>query len=735
MTCCTTAAPPDSTTLRTANGATSTLDLIVPDVHCAGCISRIEGAVQALDGVIAARLNLTTRRLNVQYVDQSTEGQIVGAVEGQGYECRRFDAVEAGATAEDREGRELLRALAIAGFAAANVMLLSVSVWSGAEGATRDLFHWISALIALPTIALAGQPFFRSAWRALRQLQLNMEVPISLAVILAGFLSVKATIEGGDEAFFDAAVMLLFFLLVGRYLDHRVRARARSAVSQLLTLWSAEATRVTAAGNECIPIEQIEAGDVISVAAGERIPVDGLVLQGEGSIDCSIVTGEADPVVVREDSAVRAGTLCLTHPLTIRATAVGPDTFLSQVVSLMEDAERSRGRHVRLADRAARIYAPAVHLAAALTFAGWMIAGSSWGEALWIAVSVLIITCPCALGLAVPAVQVVASGVLFRAGILLKDGSALERLAEIDCVALDKTGTITLGRPHIVNSDLSPDDFSMAASLARHSRHPLAKAVAGSGEGSNSLSAIEEHPGQGLSAICNGQAMRLGNRRFAGSGANNVSEGSEVWLTVADECRGRVTLQDRLRSDTRRTITYLRDQGLDPTLLSGDNNRSVEAAASAAGFEHWKAELMPADKVATLNAMKTQGRRPLMIGDGINDGPALAAAHVSIAPASASDVGRAAADLVFTGESLGAVVTARKVAVHARQLIMQNFGLALGYNIIAVPIAVLGGASPLVAAIAMSSSSIVVTLNALRLRWQSEQLRNGNVPHLQERPA
>ncbi|WP_417519432.1 heavy metal translocating P-type ATPase [Minwuia sp.] len=724
--------------MRDLSGALQSLDLLVPGVHCAGCISRVEGAVLALEGVSSARLNLTTRRLSVRHADALRPERIIAAVEGQGYDCRRFDAAEAGAAMQDREGRTLLRALAVAGFAAGNVMLLSVSVWSGADGATRDLFHWISALIALPAIAVAGQPFFRSAWQALRQRHLNMDVPISLAVILAAILSLDATVKGGEEAFFDAAVMLLFFLLVGRYLDHRVRARARSAVSQLLSLWSSEATRLVGGETERVAIEQIAEGDLLLVSAGERMPVDGIVERGTGDLDCAIVTGEAEPVTVVPGDAVRAGTQTLTHPLTIRATAVGEDTFLAQVVRLMEGAERSRGRHVRLADRAARIYAPAVHLVAALTFAGWMLAGATWGEALWIAVSVLIITCPCALGLAVPAVQVVASGALFRAGILLKDGAALERLAEADRAAFDKTGTVTMGQPRVTGSDLQPPQMELAAALARHSRHPLAVALASfaSQDIDPGITGIVEHPGQGLSGVHEGMTLRLGKPSFVGVPDPGEAGGSELWFAMKGTVCGRVTLEDALRPDAVETIGLLERAGLDPVLLSGDNAGAVARTARQAGFAHWQSALEPADKIAALDALKAAGHRPVMVGDGINDAPALAAAHVSIAPASASDVGRAAADLVFTGDSLAAVATARHIATGARRLIIQNFGLALGYNLIAIPIAVLGGASPLVAAIAMSSSSIVVTLNALRLRWRVKtKAASAPAATLKEMPA
>lgn len=718
MSCCGTAILPEASPSPSVASGDRVIDLIVPDVRCAGCISKIENGLAGRAGIAEARLNLTTRRLRVTLDGTGSEAEVTAAVEAMGYACRRFDAAANGATVEDREGRKLLSALAVAGFAAGNVMLLSVSVWSGAEGATRDLFHWISALIALPAIAIAGQPFFGSAWRALRARSLNMDVPISLAVILAGLLSLNAVANHGEEAFFDAAVMLLFFLLVGRYLDHRVRARARSAVSHLLSLWSTDATRVRGDRTERVAIEAVEVDDLVLVLAGERIPVDGVIVTGTGDVDQAIVTGESEPVSVGPGHRLQAGAMNLSSPLTLRVTAVGSDTWLAQVVRLMEQAESGKGRHVRLADRAARIYAPAVHLAAALTFAGWLVAGAAWGEALWIAVSVLIITCPCALGLAVPAVQVVASGVLFREGILVKDGGALERLAEADRAVFDKTGTLTTGQPEVVSHSIPDELAPVAASLARHSRHPLAYAFAcHMGEvGTVPLTDIAEHPGGGLQALWLGREIRFGSRAFTGAKTGEAPEGSEICFAMEGATMGKVTLVDSLRPGAGSVVAGLSASGMKPVLLSGDNEAAVARAARAADFREWHSGVRPEGKIAVLEAMKREGYRPLMIGDGINDGPALAAAHVSMAPAEASDVGRAAADLVFTGEGLAAVPRALDVARRARRLVLQNFAIAGVYNAVAIPVAVMGGVSPLVAALAMSGSSVVVTLNALRLR-------------------
>ncbi|MEC9347038.1 MAG: heavy metal translocating P-type ATPase [Pseudomonadota bacterium] len=698
-------------------------DFVVPGIHCAGCIRTIEQGLARVPGVVSARVNFSTRRVAVDHDAAVIDAEGVGAaLVALGYEARGFDPAQAGDMGEDVRGRDLLRALAVAGFAAGNVMLLSVSVWSGADEATRALFHWISAMIALPALVFAGRPFFRSAVTALRHGRLNMDVPIALAVILAGAMSLHATITDRGDAYFDAAMSLLFFLLIGRVLDHMMRARARSAVTQLMSLWATDATVLEADGSSRrVKVQDLVPGMAVRVAAGERVPADGRVASGQSEIDAQLVTGESTPGAVAAGDVVHAGTVNLLAPLVLTVTAVGNDTFLAEVIRLMEAAESGRARFVRIADRAARIYAPAVHLIALLAFAGWMFTtGGDWHAALTVAVATLIITCPCALGLAVPAVHVVASGILFRSGILLKDGTALERLAEADRVAFDKTGTLTRGQPVVTwMSAAGDEELSAIAGLARQSRHPLAVAVAKLLDERDVVAAPVEHvselPGRGLEGWWRGRCVRLGKPGFAGEEVDIPAAGSALVFAVDGQVAVRFALEDRVRPDAAEAVGRL--AALEPVILSGDRAEAVGATAQRIGVAHWQSGLSPADKVAAISGASAGGHRVLMVGDGINDAPALAAAHVSMAPASASDVGRTAADLVFLGERLDAVPFALDVARRARRLVLQNFALAIGYNIVAVPLAVMGEASPLVAAIAMSTSSILVTFNALRLRW------------------
>ncbi len=714
--------------VRLSAGQPGHVDLVVPGLRCAGCIAKVEGALNGHPAVTAARVNLSTRRVAIDWdADAATPEDIVGVVEGLGYDARPFDAKALKEDA-DPEGRFLIRSLAVAGFAAGNVMLLSVSVWSGADQATRDLFHWLSALIALPAVAYAGRPFFRSAFRALKAGHLNMDVPISLAVVLAAGMSLFETIGHGEDAYFDASVTLLFFLLSGRVLDHMMRARARSAVTQLLALSSSSAEVVHESGEtEIVSIDRIEPGMTVLVAAGERVPTDGVIVDGASEADFSLVTGETVPERLVDGTKVLAGVLNLSAPVRVQVTATGEDTFLADVVRLMEAAEAGKARYMRLADRAARIYAPVVHIVAALAFVGWMFwTGGDWRVSAITAIAVLIITCPCALGLAVPAVQVVANGVLFRRGILVKDATALERLALADTFVFDKTGTLTRGEARMIDADTADmDALAVAAGLARESRHPLSRALvhaaAELGVTVADVENVTEHPGFGLEGQYGGNAVRLGSLDWCGYGGSEARDGEDdatlaLCLRLGEDAPVRFSFEDSLKTDAADTINQLFGQKRSVAILSGDRPAVVAKVAAELKVDDFIASAKPGDKVSHIESLRADGRNVAMIGDGINDAPALAAGQVSMAPASASDVGRAAADYVFLGDRLDPVHTAFKVAKAARRVILQNFGIALVYNLIAVPVAVLGFASPLVAAIAMSLSSIVVIANALRLR-------------------
>ncbi|MEI6986164.1 MAG: heavy metal translocating P-type ATPase metal-binding domain-containing protein [Rhodospirillaceae bacterium] len=703
------------------------LHLMIDGIQCGACVWLIETVLSRQPGVVKARLNMTTRRLSLSWLPELADAsELVGIICRLGYHALPYDPRRLGGADAEAE-KELMRALAVAGFAAANVMLISVGVWAGlAEDmgpATRSLMHWFSALIAMPALAWSIRPFLRSALRALASGRTNMDVPITIGVSLTAMMSLFETINGGRHAYFDSAITLLFFLLVGRFLDRRARGRARSTAEHLLSLGAVSLTIVDECGRTMvIPPERVEVGMTVLVAAGERVPVDGRVIDGISDLDTSLITGETLPVITRPGEVVFAGTLNLTAALRVVVTAVGNATLLAEIVRLMEVAEQGRARHVALADRVSRFYAPVVHLAALSTFLGWLLVGGmAWQPALLIAVSVLIITCPCALALAVPVVQVVASDRLLRLGVLLKSATALERLAMVDTVAFDKTGTLTDGLPELLTTGINCEALTCAASLAGASRHPLARSLCRAAADAVVAVGVREVPGSGLVRDTPEGEIRLGHRRFAGVGAEGIVEAEagaavpELWLSRPGMAPVQFTFLDRPRPDAAQVVAQLRAMAIHVVLLSGDREVTVAALARKVGIEDHHAELDPAAKTNHLQVLAAAGRQVLMVGDGLNDAPALAAALVSMSPSSAAEISQVAADAIFQGTQLGPVVEALRVARLADRLVRQNFMLTILYNLVTVPLAVAGMVTPLIAAVSMSTSSLAVIVNSLRL--------------------
>lgn len=695
-------------------------ELSLPAIHCAACISGVERILDATPGVAAARVNLSLKRVAVTAEDApGTETRLISALADRGYSALPLDSAALEATRVDAEGRDLLARIGVAGFASMNVMLLSVAVWSGAPDTTRDFLHWVSAAITLPAVAFSAMPFFRSAWTALRGRRLDMDVPISIAIILSAVMSLSETMLSGSHAFFEASIGLTFFLLIGRYLAHRTRATARSAAAELAALEVAMADRLRPDGTrETVPVDALRPGDLIAVPPGARIPVDGTVTEGRSEVDPSLLTGETLPEAVAPGAAIRAGMLNLTGPLTLRAAGLGEDTLLRQIARLVEAAERSRSHYASLAERAARLYAPVVLILATAAFLWWGVPTGDWRLAFTIAVAVLIITCPCGLGLAVPAVLTAASGRLFNQGVLLKDGTALEKLATIDAVVFDKTGTLTTGRPILTNAaTLPPQVFAIAAALAEGSAHPLSRAIREAADTARlraaSVSDISEHPGLGTEGRIGDTRIRLGRAEWVSAPEDVPTTTS--WLRIGDTPPVALTFTDEVRPEAAATIKAFKAAGLPVTLLSGDAEAPVAALAAQLGIDQWQARATPAGKVAHLDALRAEGRRVLMVGDGLNDAAALASAHVSISPASAVDASRSAADMIVIGNRIDRVASGWRVARVARRRILQNFAFALGYNVVTVPLAFAGLVTPLIAAVVMSSSSLIVCLNALRM--------------------
>jgi Cu2+-exporting ATPase len=661
-----------------------------------------------------ARLNLSTGKLRVEWRGGLAPRRVIEALTNLGYGAAAFDPGQTDSVRIQTEHR-LLIALTVAGLASAGVMLCSEAVWFGGDmpPETRTLLHWVSALIAIPAAAYSGRTFFTSAIASVRARRLNMDVPISLAVILAIGLSLYETTTGSEHAYFDASVMLLFFLLIGRFFDARLRRQAYAAANALAAMQTASATRLATGGAaEAVRASDVRPGDMLLISPGERLPVDGEVVSGASEVDLRLVTGEVEPVATHVGQILHAGAVNSGAALRIRALAPADRSLMADVARMLEAGEQKKSSYRKIADRAAEVYVPQVHAMAALGFAGWMLFGASPAHAAFIAVTVLIITCPCALALAAPLVQVVAAGRLFREGAYLASGDALERIATVDHVVLDKTGTLTLGDPALLAGSHTSGQLESAAQLARASRHPFSRAIAKAAGAGSIADKIVEYPGQGVKGHIGGRQARLGTASFVGA---TTSGGSELWFAFENEAPVAFHFEDVIRADAKGTVQRLRAMGMEVELLSGDADDRVAKAAATAGIARWTARATPQSKAAYLDALERSGRKVLMVGDGLNDAGALAKAHASLAPGGAVDVSRLAADCVFSGESLGSIVRIIEIARSARSRMRENFGFAAVYNILAVPIALAGWATPMVAAIAMSASSAVVTLNALRM--------------------
>jgi Cu2+-exporting ATPase len=702
------------------SGARSSLDLVIGGARCGGCLVKIENGLGSLPEVSEARMNLSSARLHLvwQGGPERADG-FAQRLRDMGFSAGPYIADQADAADRD-QSRRLLLAMAAAAFGLMNVMILSIAVWSGGDemsAATQSFLHWLSAAIALPVAAFSGRPFFASAWQALRAKTTNMDVPISLAILLACGLSLWETVfwnraTGDTHTYFDAALMLIFLLLVGRVLDGRLRARTGLAARQLAALQVQNARRITGDNAvETVPTTALLPGDRVLVASGDRVPADGVILIGESQMDAALVTGETALQAVGPGSALYSGTINRGAPLTIEIRKASADSFLADIAAMVDAGQQTQARYIRLADRAARAYVPVVHSLALLTFIGWLIVGGTPRTAILNAIAVLIITCPCALGLAVPAVQVVAVGRLFSKGILIRSGDALERLATVRHVMFDKTGTLTVGHVRADGEGFSAEDLAFIAALARHSTHPSADAMHGFATTFDAQD-VQEVTGQGLQGRVAGHAVRLGQARFVGLAEDEAG----LWARIDGRGPVHIPVEDQIRPEAASTISALRSAGLTLSIVSGDAQPTVDAVGASLGIDRLSARVEPAGKLRAISALQDRGYPVLMVGDGLNDAPALAHADASAALASGTEISRSAADIVLQGDTLAGLPFAVHIARAAKRRVIENFGLAIGYNMLAVPLAIFGYVTPLIAAIAMSASSLIVTLNALRMR-------------------
>ncbi len=696
------------------------INLIVEGIHCGSCVWLIENTLKKQDTVLNARLNMSSRRLVLEWEgEKKLVKKLVDIIEKLGYKLIPFDEQ---VSENERKVTEyfLLKCIAVSGFASMSIMMISLGVWAGNIDQSlgpyvRELMHWLSTIIAIPAIMYSGIPFFKSAWRAVLAKRSNMDVPISIAVIVSTLISLHQIYLQGEYTYYDAAVSLVFFLLIGRYLDLRARNKASERAQNIILSQVRSVTLVQGDKLKLVELKKAKEGDIAFVAVGEKIPVDGVVIEGASEIDNSLITGETIPSAIKVGDYVNAGTVNLNSPIKIRITKIGDNTVLAEIIKLIEIAEQGKAKYVKIADKISSFYTPVVLSLSVITFCIWTFLEVDFNDALLYAVSVLIITCPCALGLAVPVVQVVASSRLMAKGVLIKTPDALEKLSEIDTVVFDKTGTLTLGKPVWVNkSDFTTQEIKLISSIASHSKHPLSQAVF---DNSLKLLAVhaEEVRGMGLDAVHSNRKYKLGNRKFCEVDHEVLDDKIEIWFKAPKQEAKRIILEDKLKDDAHDLVNWFKTLKMHPIMLSGDRRYVVSQIASKVGITSYKAEVRPVDKFHYLEDLNKQNHKVLMVGDGLNDSAALKAAHVSISPASAIDIAQTSSDIVIQGNKLWPVKDAYITAKFANKLVIQNFGLSLLYNVVTIPIAMAGFATPILAAIVMSLSSIMVVANSMRL--------------------
>ncbi|WP_301387138.1 heavy metal translocating P-type ATPase [Thalassolituus sp. UBA2590] len=700
--------------------------LIIDGISCAACAWLIEHRVNQLKGVERATLNLSNHRLVVAWNNTDIAlSQIFEAIYRLGYKAAPFSSTEDDAQRE-REGKKAIRRLAVAGIGMMQVMMLAVPLYAGMAEQYEVFMRFASMILTLPVVLYSARPFFDAAIRDLKTRHLTMDVPVSLAIILAFCASIWSTFNQGVEVYFDSVCMFTFLLLLGRFLEMRARHRMGKAGNNLMTLLPNVALKQTQDGEEIIAAGDISTGDRLLLKPGYPVPADGVVVEGQSTVDESALTGEYMPLNKQAGDTLIGGTMNVESPLIMEVTATGADAQLSTIVRLMDRAQQEKPKVALIADSIASRFVAAVLIISASVFSYWMFQGND--HAFFIALSVLVVTCPCALSLATPTTLTAATTALRERGLLISKGHVLETLQSVNRVVFDKTGTLTLGhltltevRPvagGIENSlELDQDTLaSVVASLEQHASHPIAKAfrhypVLATED-------IQHHPSQGVSGQVNGYRFRFGRPDFVWpEGILPPDSASGQWLLLADDKQPLAwfLLNDTVRRSAGPLIETLKTRGIEVALLTGDPSRSATLVADELGISDVRNGLSPEDKLAIVREWQKQGDTVLMVGDGINDVPVLAGADVSLAVNEATDLAKTNADTLLTNGRLEVIADALSVSHKTRNVIRQNIGWALLYNLIALPLAAAGMVPPWAAAIGMSFSSLLVVLNALRL--------------------
>ncbi|HVN41086.1 MAG TPA: cation-translocating P-type ATPase [Myxococcota bacterium] len=724
----------------------ATTGLFLDGLRCAGCVHRVERSLREQEGVLDATVDYTTHRALVRFDDARTDREsLVRCVSSLGYAATPFDPESLGGV-ERRQARSMLARLLVAAFLAGNVMLISAALYIGSyqdlDALTRRALRWVAIALSVPAATWCAAPFWRGAFAGLARREITMDVPVVLGVSIALGASIAATWAEAPHVFMDSAAMIVFLILLGRSLERSASARAAGAVERLAALAPQRALRRRGDALDSVPVETLVPGDLVVVPPGERIPTDGEIVRGASELDESMWTGESRPVPRGPGDAVAAGVHNELAELELRVLARAREGSLARLTALLARAQAERPRIQRHADRVAAVFAPAVLCAAGATAIGWTWAGAPALETALVAASVLIVACPCALGLATPAAVAAAIGRAARLGVLVARGDALERCARVDSVLLDKTGTLTEGRLALEAIAAAPGVeehvvLEAAAATEGASTHPLAEAIRVAarerGLAVRELARRETLAGRGIEAGEPSTPIRVGVARWLAEcgvaippelaeAADKLSERGLSLCYVAEGPRalGVLALSDPPREDAPDAVAALRRLGLDVALASGDAEPAVRLASKRAGIEGWSAGFGPEQKVGWIRGRRALGRRVLAVGDGLNDAAALGAADVGAAMARGSDVTLAAADLVVRSPRLCALANAVALSRVALRRIHQNLGFALAYNALAIPLAAAGWLHPLPAALAMSLSSLLVVGNAVRLlRWKA----------------
>ena len=708
--------------------------LILEGIVCAACVWLNEHHVGHLPGVLEFRVNYSTHRARVRWDERQIKlSDILAAIAAIGYVAHPFDPNRQEAL-QKRERSVALRRLAVAGLGSMQVMMLAVGLYvgdyQGMEDWIREFLRWICLILTVPVVTYSAQSFYRAAWRDLRRRQLGMDVPVSLAILAAFAASVWYTWQGGGEVYYDSVTMFVFFLLTGRFLEMTARHRAAQISEALVRMLPATATRLNAADEEeIVPIAELAPGDRVLVRPGETIPADGRIIEGASSVDESLLTGESLPLPRQLGEALIGGAVNVDSPLVMRVEKVGADTVLSAISRLLDRAQSEKPRLALLADRIAGWFVAALLAVAAVVLAAWW-SLSDFDTAFRVTLSVLVVTCPCALSLATPTAIVAATGALTRLGVLTTRGHALETLARATHVIFDKTGTLTFGRPQVtavetVSGLEARRGLALAAGLERGSEHPVGRALAeAAGETVPAATDVHNTPGSGIEGWIEGRRYRVGRPEFVAALSQSAVAGRDdldaasTWVALGDETGllAWFQLTDTLRPGAAAAVAGLRARSLTVELLSGDRPDAVAHIAREVGITTATGGLSPQDKLDRLRELQRQGAVAAMVGDGVNDAPVLAAAQVSLAMGSGTQLAHATADMILLSEKLEHLVGGVDMARRTLTIMRENFAWAIGYNLLALPLAAGGWLTPWMSAIGMSFSSLLVVVNALRLR-------------------